>query len=85
MSVFLHFPPTSFFKKNNSINLFVFGFTGSSLLHMLSLVTVGRVYSLLWCSGFLVAPHSSILAWKIRWTEEPGRLQSMGSRRVRHD
>ena len=30
-------------------------------------------------------PHSSILAWKIPWTEEPGRLQSMGSQRVRHD
>ena len=29
-----------------------------------------------------VAPHSTILAWKIPWTEEPGRLQSMGSRRV---
>ena len=32
-----------------------------------------------------VAPHSSTLAWKIPWTEEPGRLQSMGSLRVRHD
>ena len=32
-----------------------------------------------------MASHSSILAWKIPWTEEPGRLQSMGSRRVRHD
>jgi len=32
-----------------------------------------------------MAPHSSILAWKIPWTEEPGRLQSMGSQRVRHD
>ena len=31
------------------------------------------------------APHSSTLAWKIPWTEEPGRLQSMGSLRVRHD
>ena len=29
-----------------------------------------------------MAPHSSALAWKIAWTEEPGRLQSMGSRRV---
>ena len=29
--------------------------------------------------------HSSILAWKTPWTEEPGRLQSMGSQRVRHD
>ena len=32
-----------------------------------------------------MAPHSSTLAWKIPWTEEPGRLQSMGSQRVRHD
>ena len=32
-----------------------------------------------------VAPHSSTLAWKILWTEELGRLQSMGSRRVGPD
>ena len=32
-----------------------------------------------------MATHSSTLAWKIPWTEEPGRLQSMGSQRVRHD
>ena len=32
-----------------------------------------------------MATHSSTLAWKIPWTEEPGRLQSMGSLRVRHD
>ena len=32
-----------------------------------------------------MAPHSSILAWKIPWMEEPGRLQSMGSQRVGHD
>ena len=32
-----------------------------------------------------VAPHSITLAWKIPWTEEPDRLQSMGSQRVRHD
>ena len=32
-----------------------------------------------------MATHSSILAWKIPWTEEPGRLQSMGSKRVGHD
>ena len=32
-----------------------------------------------------MAPHSSTLAWKIPWTEEPGRLPSMGSHRVRHD
>ena len=32
-----------------------------------------------------VAIHSSTIAWKIPWTEEPGRLQSMGSQRVGHD
>ena len=32
-----------------------------------------------------MAPHSSTLAWKIPWTEEPGGLQPMGSLRVRHD
>ena len=32
-----------------------------------------------------MATHSSILAWKIPWSEEPDRLQSMGLQRVRHD
>ena len=32
-----------------------------------------------------MATHSSTLAWKIPWTNEPGRLQSMGSQRVGHD
>ena len=32
-----------------------------------------------------MATHSSTLAWKIPWTEEPCRLQSIGSQRVRHD
>ena len=32
-----------------------------------------------------MAAHSSTLAWQIPWTEEPGRLQSIGSLRVRHD
>ena len=32
-----------------------------------------------------MAAHFSTLAWKIPWTEKPGRLQSMGSQRVRHD
>ena len=31
------------------------------------------------------ATHSSILAWRVPWTEEPGGLQSMGSQRVGHD
>ena len=32
-----------------------------------------------------MAAHSSILAWRLSWTEEPGRLQSTGSQRVGHD
>ena len=32
-----------------------------------------------------MATHSSILAWRIPWTEEPGDLQPMGSQRIRHD
>ena len=35
--------------------------------------------------GEWIATHSSILAWEIPWTEEPGGLQSMGPQRVRHD
>ena len=54
-------------------------------------IFVGKVMSLLLicCLGWFLekamAIHSSTLAWKIPWTEEPGRLQSMGSQRVRHD
>ena len=47
----------------------------------------GKVTSLLFnmLSEKAMAPHSSTLAWKIPWMEEPGRLQSMGSLRVGHD
>ena len=46
------------------------------------------LFALITEEGFLispVAPHSSTLAWKIPWTEEPGGLQSMGSLRLGHD
>ena len=43
-------------------------------------------YSIIWIiPEKAIAPHSSTLAWKIPWTEEPGGLQSMGSGRVGHD
>ena len=42
-------------------------------------------YSVAYITEKAMAPHSSILAWKIPWMEEPGRLQSMGSLRVGHD
>ena len=45
------------------------------------LIPVSRVFP----SEKAMATHSSTLAWKILWTEEPGRLQSMGLQRVRHD
>jgi len=35
--------------------------------------------------GVEMAPHCSILAWRIPWTEEMGRLQCKGSQRIRHD
>ena len=46
-----------------------------------------RVRSLVWedPSEKEMATHSSILAWRIPWAEEPGGLQSMGSQRVGHD
>ena len=46
---------------------------------------VGKVMALLFNMLSIMAPHSSILAWKIPWTEEPGRLWSMGSLRVGHN
>ena len=47
----------------------------------------GRVYPgmCVYAPEKAMAPHSSTLAWKIPWTEEPGRLQSMGLLRVGHD
>ena len=39
----------------------------------------------LWLMEKAMATHSSVLAWRIPWTEEPGGPQSMGSHRVGHD
>ena len=49
--------------------------------------TETRVPSLDWEDSleWEMVPHSSILAWKIPWTKEPGRLQSISSQRVRHN
>ena len=50
-----------------------------------TLQTTVRIWALLWVKlEKAMASHSSTLAWKIPWTEEPGRLCSMGSRRVGH-
>ena len=56
-----------------------------------SLVTQSVKKTQVWSLGWEdplekeMATHSSILAWEIPWTEEPGGLQSMGSERLRHD
>ena len=51
------------------------------------IVIISQIYSALtlFCLEKEIATHSSTLAWRIPWTEEPGGLQSMGSQRVRHD
>ena len=46
---------------------------------------VGSIPGLGRSPGEGIATHSSIFAWKIPWTEEPGGLQSMGSNKVRHN
>ena len=57
------------------------------MVKRLSIMRETRVQSLGWEDPLEkeMAIHSSTIAWKIPWTEEPGRLQSMGSQRVRHD
>ena len=63
------------------------GFPGGTVVKNLP-ANIGDAVSILGQEDPLegeMATHSSILAWKIPWTEEPGRLQSMGSQRVGHD
>ena len=57
------------------------------MIKRLSTMRETRVGSLGWDDPLEkeMAIHSSTLAWKIPWTDEPGRLQSMGSQRVRHE
>ena len=68
-------------------NRYNFDFPGGSDGKASETMQETRVRSLSWEDPLEkeMATHSSILAWKIPWTEEPGRLQSMGSQRVRHD
>ena len=59
----------------------------AQMVKRLSTMWETRVSSLGWEDPLEkeMAIHSSTIAWKIPWTEEPGRLQSMGSQRVRND
>ena len=71
--------------NNDSINI-----NGGKTPHICNILC-NRVRIQLYNKGYIcigtekaMAPHSSTFAWKIPWTEEPGRLQSMGSLRVGH-
>ena len=59
----------------------------AQMVKRLSTMQETRVQSLGWEDPLEkeMAIHSRTIAWKIPWTEEPGRLQSLGSQRVRHD
>ena len=63
----------------SSKSFIVSGLTFRSLIHFEFIIVYGVR------TEKAVATHSSTLAWQIPWAEEPGRLQSMGSRRVGHD
>ena len=62
-------------EKVKKLSVFFPNFSFTLLVWILRLLSLEKA----------MAPHSSTLFWKIPWTEEPGRLQSMGSLRVRHD
>ena len=69
------------------IYLYILGFPGGSVVKNLPAMQETQVRSLVQEDPLEkeMAPHSSVLAWRIPWTEEPGGLQSTGSHRVRHD
>ena len=73
-------------EQFHSITLTVASLVAESVKN-LPAVQETRVQSLGWEDPLekVIASHSSILAWKISWTEEPGGLQSMGSQRLGHD
>ena len=62
-------------------------FLVTQMVKNLPAVQETQVWSLSWEDPLEkgMATHSSILAWRIPWTENPGRLQSMGSQRIGHD
>ena len=74
-----------FFLQGNS--MFKWASLVAQTVKSLPTVWETRVQSLGWEDPLEkeMATHSSILAWKIPWTEEPGGLQSMGLQRVGHD
>ena len=87
------FSPTPQYKSiNSSVLSFLYSptlMTTGKTIVFTRWTFVGKVMPLLFNMisrlEKVMAPHSNTLAWKIPWTEGPGRLQSMGSHRVGHD
>ena len=76
-----HSPPLSFFRVSVVFGTDVYIWSSYTSGHSGVFIWI----SCTWYAEKAMAPHSSTLAWKIPWMEGPGRLQSMGSLRVRHD
>ena len=82
---------TAFFFSPSEIDFSVTLFRPLGKCYLLKGPSLTTLPKLLLCHSLAhnlekaMAPHSSALAWTIPWTEEPGRLQSMGSLRVGHD
>ena len=89
----MDFIPQRLYDMHTSINiiyiyiLYTMNFPGAHTAKNLLAMQETWVQSLGWEDPLEkgMATHSSILAWRIPWTEEPGGLQSMGSQRVGHD
>ena len=65
----------------------ILGFPGGSEAKVSAIMQETQVQSLCWEDPLEneMATHSSILAWRIPWKEEPGSLQSMGLQRIKHE
>ena len=74
---------TSEMNKGSTIFHFIHAFPGGSVVKNIGDTCLIPGYGR--SPGGDLATHSSILAWKIPWTREPGGLQSIESQRVRHD
>ena len=77
----------------STFDIYLFGYAGSCASLVAQMVKHLPIMWEIWVQSLgqedllekEMATHSSILAWKIPWMEEPGRLQSMGLQRVGHD
>ena len=80
-------PPSKEKNNNNRIHYRIEASLVAQTLKNLPAMWETQIQSLGWEDALEkeMATHSSILAWKSPWTEQPGRLQSMGSQRVGHD